>query len=731
MRLRQDERPDSGNQADYETFRCWVADYPSASSVIKWLLYEPRPISLSGEMDSPTFYQTLAGVTHFTIPFPSSHQKLCDRLCDGLFSALDENRDLHIDFKEEVCGISAACRGPLAERLKFAFKVWDKDREGVLRDESLNDMLSTFLVIANFPRELTEEEVIAGVTEMKSSISTNYNINNGFVLEDFLLWSFADSTAQSFVTFISQLFTVYFGLKPPNRREEGEAILSWLRLRKKFPPPNAQLWYLISIEWWKLWLDYVLLEAQSYETLGLQRPTLHHSVSASSLVSYTNTTAAESGDDSKSLVSFKSIDKKLHSKPGPIDNSTLLAPEQPKFRPKPDGRSEIELYPVLLKIHRHNSAPASVPPPSIGMAFSSVVLSGGYGYFGLTGGKPTRYLAYTACFNKSANIGQVMNYLCGRLNLTCDNFRLWHMKEGEEFTLLDQEKATLESLGFQEDNVLLEVRSPDQTWPEEIGSLASGSQTKFIRCEKVKSGTTGLYNLGNTCFMNSALQCVSNTKPLTEYFTERNYMKELNRTNPLGMKGQMALSYGQLVKNLWDGLSKNISPGVLRDTIYKYAPRFGDCQQHDAQELLAFLLDGLHEDLNRITEKPYVELKDSDGRPDEEVATEAWDNHLRRNRSIIVDLFHGQLKSKLTCVACERESVRFDPFTYLSLPLPLDNFIHVEVMYLPVDGEKPIKYGILLGAGSHYRDILEKLTTLAGKQSDQLKLAYVCGSRIQ
>ncbi|XP_065562391.1 ubiquitin carboxyl-terminal hydrolase 32-like [Artemia franciscana] len=199
-----------------------------------------------------------------TIPFPSSHQKLCDRLCDGLFCALDENRDLHIDFKEEVCGISAACRGPLAERLKFAFKVWDKDREGVLRDESLNDMLSTFLVIANFPRELTEEEVIAGFTEMKSSISTNYNINNGFVLEDFLLWSFADSTAQSFVTFISQLFTVYFGLKPPNRREEGEAILSWLRLRKKFPPPNAQLWYLISIEWWKLWLDYVLLEVSFF-----------------------------------------------------------------------------------------------------------------------------------------------------------------------------------------------------------------------------------------------------------------------------------------------------------------------------------------------------------------------------------------------------------------------------------------------------------------------------------
>lgn len=56
--------------------------------------------------------------------------------------------------------------------------------------------------------------------------------------------------------------------------------------------------------------------------------------------------------------------------------------------------------------------------------------------------------------------------------------------------------------------------------------------------------------------------------------------------------------------------------------IAKYAPRFNGFQQQDSQELLAFLLDGLHEDLNRVHDKPYVELKDSDGRPDWEVAAE-------------------------------------------------------------------------------------------------------------
>lgn len=54
--------------------------------------------------------------------------------------------------------------------------------------------------------------------------------------------------------------------------------------------------------------------------------------------------------------------------------------------------------------------------------------------------------------------------------------------------------------------------------------------------------------------------------------------------------------------------------------------------------MLAFLLDGLHEDLNRVKQKPYIEMKDSDGRPDEEVASECWKNHMARNDSLIVDV---------------------------------------------------------------------------------------------
>jgi len=94
------------------------------------------------------------------------------------------------------------------------------------------------------------------------------------------------------------------------------------------------------------------------------------------------------------------------------------------------------------------------------------------------------------------------------------------------------------------------------------------------------------------------------------------------------------------VCRVWlQGNVSSVSPKGFKAALARFAPQFQGYAQQDSQELLAFLLDGLHEDLNRVRNKPYVEEADANGRPDKVVAAEAWANYRKRNDSVIVDHF--------------------------------------------------------------------------------------------
>jgi len=187
--------------------------------------------------------------------------------------------------------------------------------------------------------------------------------------------------------------------------------------------------------------------------------------------------------------------------------------------------------------------------------------------------------------------------------------------------------------------------------------------------------------------MNTALQCIMNCYELSNYFLKNIYKEHINMDNPIGTKGVLAIAYTNLLKNVYNGVSSTFSPWDFKHAISGFQTMFMGYQQHDTQEFLNYLLDGLHEDLNKVKKKPLVE-KDDEVKEDKIKANEQWIGFLRRNQSILVELLYGQYKSTLHCPnqTCNNISVTFDPFLSLTLPILQNaNAYEVTCCFMPYD----------------------------------------------
>ena len=161
-----------------------------------------------------------------------------------------------------------------------------------------------------------------------------------------------------------------------------------------------------------------------------------------------------------------------------------------------------------------------------------------------------------------------------------------------------------------------------------------------------KNGLVGLDNLGNTCYMNSALQCLSNCEYLTKYFLSGYYKRELNTTSKYGSGGEIVESYVNLLEKLWKETKPYFKPIQFFRTFTTHVKSFANNSQHDSHEMLIYLLEKLHEDLNRNKEKVYIELNEKgENETDIMACNRWWETFQKRDNSIINDLFSGQYKN--------------------------------------------------------------------------------------
>uniref|UniRef100_A0A6A7G1W9 ubiquitinyl hydrolase 1 n=1 Tax=Hirondellea gigas TaxID=1518452 RepID=A0A6A7G1W9_9CRUS len=247
----------------------------------------------------------------------------------------------------------------------------------------------------------------------------------------------------------------------------------------------------------------------------------------------------------------------------------------------------------------------------------------------------------------------------------------------------------------------------------------------------------GLRNHGNTCYINAIVQCLNHTDVLAEYFVLDAYKQDLRRCNRIGnrkttsgaRRGEMTEQVAAVLKSLWSLRYVSDVSLALKACVDRHEASYRGGSQHDAAEFLMFLLGKVHDDLNTASKRKYKKIKNSYGRPDEVVASETLNNHLRCNSSFVQDIFQAQFRSSLRCPHCQKESNTFDPFMCVSLPIPHKELmpIYVTVVYLNQQ-PKQVCLGMSVVSGSNFDELRATVALDCGLELSSLIITEIDGS---
>ena len=244
-------------------------------------------------------------------------------------------------------------------------------------------------------------------------------------------------------------------------------------------------------------------------------------------------------------------------------------------------------------------------------------------------------------------------------------------------------------------------------------------------------GRIGLYNLGNTCYINSVVQCLSNTPDLNKYFISNSYKNEMN-FKYLNFGCNIVESLADIIKKLWTANERVITSKEFNDIFFGLNKQFMPGTEQDAHEFLSSLLSNLHDNLNRVyhnknndnkkdnesekesekeneNEKENKDEKENENEKEDLNIEEKYNDYLKEekkiNDSFIYELFTGHYITKTICMKCQKEIIKFEPFNTLSLPIPKKHF-SFSIKYFTDNGVKA--FPISINENTLVSDIKEK-----------------------